>query len=160
MHSDPNSQDWDYDFYKDEKDASFQKEKAKYDEFAESFKKKEKSNFWGGREQREKMEEDVFRNFQSMFNYEFKKKELKGEDLFLEVKISFYESYNGCLKAISIKNKRELCKTCKGSKCLPGFKPNKCLVCAGSGKYKSPLRGVIDCVTCKGKGILIKNFCK
>lgn len=165
MYSDPYSEDGDYDFYKKEEHNSsdFYNEKAKWDKYYDRFKGKTQSEFWGSGDRntsKADFEENIFKDFESIFNYEFKKKDLKGEDIFIEVDISLKDSYYGAVKGISVKNRREICKTCKGSKCTPGFRPSKCFSCGGTGKTKSVLKGEKDCNICKGKGILIKNPCK
>lgn len=169
MYADPNS-DNDYDFFKKNEPSAeeFYKEKAKWDKYYDRFKDKDESEFWGKKGDRkgwknaskEAYEENIFKDFESIFNFEFKKKEQKGQDIFLEIQISFSDSFFGATKGINVKNRKELCKSCKGTKCAPGFRPSKCFTCGGTGIQTSAIRGSYECNYCKGKGVLIKNPCK
>jgi molecular chaperone DnaJ len=165
MYSDPYS-DNDYDFFKkdeDDKSKDFFKEKARWDKYYESYKGKPESDFWGNgnkNNKKEAYEEEIFKEFDSIFNYDLKKKEQKGQDIFLEINITLIDSYFGVVKGVSIKNRKELCKSCKGSMSSPGFRPSKCFTCGGNGEISSTIKGKSECKVCKGKGYLIKNPCK
>lgn len=164
MYSDPNSADGDYDFFKRGKDDDAEEfEKSRWDKYYENNKNKKESEFWGKAKNKEqnkqKFEDEFIKDFESVFNYNFKKKDIRGDDIKLEISISLDDSYTGCVKIIEV-NRSELCKLCKGTRTSPGFKISKCLACSGTGKKHSPLTGIKNCPTCSGKGILIKNPCK
>lgn len=165
MYADPYSQDGDYDFFRKDQNEenNFKHEKAKWDKSHEHFKSNKESEFWskaGKKQNAEDFESDFFKEFDNIFSSGYKSKQQKGEDMLLEIKISFEDSLSGCNKAVQISKRRELCTSCKGTRSMPGFRPSKCFSCGGTGETKSNIMGVSKCKMCKGQGILIKNPCK
>lgn len=161
MYSDPytdNNYEYDNKDYSEEKD-NFYQEKAKWDKFSDKFKSKKESDFWG-KKGSEGYEQDFFKDFDNIFSSGYKTKKASGEDILLEIKISFEEAFNGVLKGVKINNRREICSSCKGTKSIPGFKPSKCFSCSGTGETRSSILGGNKCKMCKGQGFIIKNPCK
>ena len=161
MYSDPysdNNYEHDNTDYSEEKN-NFYQEKAKWDKFSEKFKSKKESDFWG-KKGPEGHEEDFFKDFDNIFSSGYKAKKASGEDILLEIRISFEEAFNGVLKGVKINNRREICSSCKGTKSTPGFKPSKCFSCSGTGETRSSILGGNKCKMCKGQGFIIKNPCK
>jgi molecular chaperone DnaJ len=167
MYSDPYS-DQNYNMNNDSEEKEtdeerFYKEKARWSKFSEQFKSKKSTDggFWGREEKgKENYEEEIFKDFNNIFNNGFKTKKAKGEDIYAEIKISFEEAFNGVIKGIKIPNRREICVDCKGSRSSPGFRPSKCFTCAGTGETRSSVFGSTKCNMCKGNGFIIKNPCK
>lgn len=56
----------------------------------------------------------------------------KGQDIFMNLDITFMESINGINKKIAFE-KKGICPTCQGSKCKPGTAPSRCTACGGRG---------------------------
>lgn len=103
MDIDPNTSNWDFENGEELKD-EIKKDKAKYDRNQkEKYQKKGQSNFWEGETQRENFENDFYKDFERIFRSEFKQsKDINGEDIMIEIKIPFIESFRGVTKVNNI----------------------------------------------------------
>ena len=89
----------------------------------------------------------------------------KGASLRAAINISFEDAIFGCKKEIEIKLK-ETCKACGGSGAAPGYKPEVCSNCNGTGQVTytqqsilGTIRNVATCSSCGGTGRIIRNKC-
>jgi len=122
--------------------------------------------FWGSKGGRGGPQEDMFKGFEEFINMGMgmnmgRPGPMKGQDIFLNLDLSFYEAVNGCKKAIPIE-KKGVCNTCKGSKCKPGTAPSKCFTCGGRGivnMRQGPMTLQMTCQQCKGTGATVKHPC-
>mmetsp|Transcript_8275 Transcript_8275/g.7680 ORF Transcript_8275/g.7680 Transcript_8275/m.7680 type:complete len:219 (-) Transcript_8275:36-692(-) len=93
-------------------------------------------------------------------NQDSAKVNFSGEDIKVNVQLTFEESLYGCEKEVTF-HRNVLCGSCKGSKEQPGSSSSNCYSCKGSGIKKDPLfQTESKCNTCQGHGKLIKNPCK
>lgn len=90
----------------------------------------------------------------------------KGEDLDLNLEISFEEAYMGVEKEVVI-SRKETCSTCHGTGAKPGTNPVKCSVCGGTGQVRqmqTTILGQIQttrtCSNCHGTGEVINEPCE
>lgn len=90
---------------------------------------------------------------------------IRGDDLQMEVVISFEEAVFGCKKEINYK-RIEKCPTCKGSGAAAGTTAETCTACGGSGQVRFTQRTMLGmmqstktCDSCHGSGKIIKNPC-
>ena len=90
----------------------------------------------------------------------------RGEDLEVQITISFEEAVFGCKKEISY-NRIEKCDDCKGSGAAAGSSPETCPQCNGQGQIRvtqQTMLGVMQttkaCPNCRGTGKIIKNPCQ
>ncbi len=109
-------------------------------------------------------EEDIFDDFASFFDMGSggPERKTKGQDIFINLEISFMESVSGARKEILFE-KRGVCTACNGSKCKPGTAPSKCTSCGGKGyvNYRQgPMTIQMTCNKCKGIGVTIKSPCQ
>ncbi|MCR5186758.1 MAG: molecular chaperone DnaJ [Clostridia bacterium] len=89
----------------------------------------------------------------------------RGNDLKINIDITFEEAYKGIEKEISI-NRNEICTSCKGSGAKSGTGAEKCSACNGSGKIRQvvttpfgQMQTQKTCSTCNGTGKVIKEPC-
>jgi molecular chaperone DnaJ len=89
----------------------------------------------------------------------------KGENIRVNVNISFEEAAFGCTKEVPV-SRIEACPDCQGNGCEPGTTPEICSKCKGSGSIRTQQRtafGVMSsttpCPTCGGKGKIIHSPC-
>ena len=89
----------------------------------------------------------------------------RGNDLKVNIDITFEEAYKGVEKEISI-NRNETCSSCKGSGAKSGTGAEKCSACNGSGKIRQvvttpfgQMQTQKTCSTCNGTGKVIKEPC-
>lgn len=89
----------------------------------------------------------------------------RGQDIEVELVISFEESAFGCKKDVSFK-KIEKCPECSGSGAAKGTSAETCSTCHGTGQVKVTQRtpfGVMQstraCDACRGTGKIIKTPC-
>jgi len=124
------------------------------------------SGFWGSRTQGggPNFEEEIFGDFESFFGMGgagARERAAKGQDIFLNLEISFMESVTGVKREVKLE-KKGVCKTCNGTKCKPGTAPSKCFSCGGRGfiNYRQgPMTIQMTCTNCKGAGMSIKHPC-
>jgi len=90
----------------------------------------------------------------------------KGENLRVNLQLTFEEAVFGCEKSVSI-TRNEACKDCGGSGAKAGTTPETCPVCRGRGQVQSTQRtpfGVFStnapCQNCHGTGKIIKEPCQ
>ena len=90
----------------------------------------------------------------------------KGEDLNLNIDISFEESFLGVEKEIVI-SRQETCEVCKGSGAKPGTNPIKCPTCGGTGQIRQTQNTILGqvqttrtCSACHGTGEVISTPCE
>lgn len=90
----------------------------------------------------------------------------RGDDLRLDLKLSFKEAIFGGEKEIKISH-LETCGTCAGSGAKPGTRPVTCSTCAGSGQVRRTTRTpfgsfaqVSTCPTCGGTGEMVEEPCE
>lgn len=90
---------------------------------------------------------------------------IRGNDISVQITLSFMEAAKGCTKEISIQ-RLERCASCNGSGAAPGTSTETCSACNGSGQVRVQQRtpfGVIQssrpCDKCGGKGKIIKTPC-
>lgn len=91
---------------------------------------------------------------------------MRGEDLEVQVVISFEEAVFGCKKEV-VYNRIEKCDDCKGSGAAAGTAPETCPKCGGSGQVRvtqQTMFGVMQtskaCPDCRGTGKFIKTPCQ
>ncbi|MEL6382249.1 MAG: molecular chaperone DnaJ, partial [Cyanobacteria bacterium J06626_18] len=90
----------------------------------------------------------------------------RGDDLRLDLKLSFKEAVFGGEKEIKISH-LENCGTCNGSGAKPGTRPSTCTTCSGSGQVRRTTRTpfgsfaqVSTCPTCGGTGEMVEEPCE
>ncbi|MBP5661859.1 MAG: molecular chaperone DnaJ [Clostridia bacterium] len=89
----------------------------------------------------------------------------RGNDLRVDVRISFEEAAFGCEKEIETLREEE-CDVCHGSGSKPGTSPETCPACHGSGQIRSQQNTIFGsfastrpCERCRGTGKIIKDPC-
>jgi molecular chaperone DnaJ len=90
----------------------------------------------------------------------------RGEDLFVQIALSFEEAAFGVQKDVTV-DTREECERCHGSGCEPGTFPSRCRRCGGAGEIQDVARSVFGtvmtarpCTVCEGTGEEIGAPCK
>lgn len=90
---------------------------------------------------------------------------LRGNDVLINVNLSFLEAALGCSKSVSF-SRKEKCSACGGSGAKAGTSPQTCPTCNGTGQIRMDQRtpfGIIStsktCHNCNGKGTIIKTPC-
>ena len=90
----------------------------------------------------------------------------KGEDLNINIDISFEESFLGVEKEITI-TRQETCNECHGTGAKKGTSPIKCPTCKGTGQvtsFQNTILGRVQttrtCNECHGTGEIIKEPCE
>lgn len=90
---------------------------------------------------------------------------IDGDDLQMQISISFEEAAKGCEKEINLV-RDEPCETCKGTGAKPGTSPSTCTTCNGTGQVKvvqntpfGRIQNVRTCEACHGTGKIIKVPC-
>jgi len=88
-----------------------------------------------------------------------------GEDLFVEVSLSFEEAARGAHRELSLE-KRHACEACEGSGAERGTSPTRCRACGGEGQVQDVRRSIFGtvmtarpCVACQGTGEEIVTPC-
>ncbi len=89
----------------------------------------------------------------------------RGNDLRVDIRITFEEAAFGCEKEIDVLREEE-CDECHGSGAKPGTQPEKCPICHGTGQVRtqqSTLFGTFQstrpCDRCRGTGKIVKEPC-
>ena len=90
----------------------------------------------------------------------------KGEDINLNVEITFEEAFKGVEKEIII-TRQETCNICNGTGAKPGTNPIKCNVCGGTGQVRQVQTTILGqvqttrtCSACHGTGEMIQTPCE
>ena len=119
---------------------------------------------------------DIFSMFEDIFGGAFgglggmggrtgaQRRAQRGYDLETQVELSLAEVATGCEKTIEFE-KQDVCGTCEGSGAKPGSKPLPCVQCGGQGRvaqqgFGGMFRMVTTCPNCRGRGTVIRDFCK
>ncbi len=107
--------------------------------------------------------EDIFSSFGDIFGEFFGGGgPATGADLRLDLKVTFAEAAFGTQKEVDI-SKRVPCKTCDGSGAKPGYPPQNCGTCRGTGQVVRT-QGFFSvstpCPDCHGAGQVITHPCK
>jgi molecular chaperone DnaJ len=89
----------------------------------------------------------------------------RGEDLFVELSLTFEEAVFGVQKDIEL-DALQQCERCQGSGCEPGTFPSRCARCGGTGELQDVSRSLFGtvmtarpCSTCQGVGDVITSPC-
>jgi molecular chaperone DnaJ len=107
--------------------------------------------------------EELF-SFDSPFSQRTKRKSYasRGEDLRVDLKITFMEAAKGCEKTLPVQRDED-CPFCGGTGAPPGSQPNACRHCRGTGQI-SRHQGFFTistvCPTCRGEGKTISEACR
>ncbi len=90
----------------------------------------------------------------------------RGNDLRVDVHISFEEAAFGCEKEVEVLREEE-CDHCHGSGAKEGTTPETCPICHGSGQVRSQQNTIFGsfastrpCDRCRGTGKIIKDPCQ
>jgi molecular chaperone DnaJ len=90
----------------------------------------------------------------------------QGQDIQVDVEISFEEMVSGTQKSISLR-KLTHCSHCKGTGGQPGSKENNCKRCDGRGRIQKQVQSifgmmaqVVTCDACHGKGKTYTESCR
>ena len=111
--------------------------------------------------------EDIFSSFGDIFEGFFGntgsrgRREQTGADLRLDVAIKFTEAVFGAEKEVDI-TKHGPCKTCRGTRAKPGYPPEACSTCRGTGQVvraQGFFSMASPCPDCRGQGQVIKHPC-
>lgn len=89
----------------------------------------------------------------------------QGDDLRMDVTISFEEAAKGCEKEVNVV-RDETCENCGGTGAKPGTKPTTCPDCHGSGQVTQVrntafgrIQNVTTCPKCRGTGKIVSDPC-
>ncbi|MHA1271621.1 MAG: molecular chaperone DnaJ [Candidatus Helarchaeota archaeon] len=90
----------------------------------------------------------------------------RGENIRYNLQITLEEAYTGVKKEIVVPH-HETCMDCAGKGTAPGYEPETCPECNGSGQKQTVHRtfmgqivNITDCRRCRGTGRIIKKKCK
>ncbi len=90
----------------------------------------------------------------------------RGNDIKVQVEISFREAAFGVKKQVKV-TRKEHCSTCNGTGARPGTQPETCKACGGSGQVRTvrntilgSMQSVRPCDNCAGTGKVISNPCQ
>lgn len=106
--------------------------------------------------------------FDDFFGFDFfggrqkKSRGFRGSDLRYDLTVDFNDSVKGKEIQLSIP-RNETCDNCKGSGSEPGYKPNTCPTCRGTGTVRQShgfFSMASSCPTCHGAGKTISHPCK
>lgn len=105
---------------------------------------------------------DIFSDF---FGAGRRKTKQKGEDIAVDLEISFKEAALGTKRTIEL-YKRVVCPRCKGSGAEPGTSQKDCPDCGGTGQIKEYRRTILGTITqvkvcsrCQGEGKIPQKKC-
>ena len=94
-----------------------------------------------------------------------RQKDVRGEDLEMNMKITFEEAAFGANKTIKLRRVMR-CETCKATGAEPGTKVTSCPRCKGAGQIKEIKRTILGqvmtnriCDTCSGEGSIPEKKC-
>ena len=114
---------------------------------------------------------DVFSGFGDIFGFDSRSSgtrrsgPVQGNDIQIQVSLSFEEAAKGCKKIVEV-SRLQSCDVCHGTGAKPGTRPETCSVCHGSGTVRSTKRtpfGTISsthtCEHCGGTGRMVATPC-
>jgi len=104
---------------------------------------------------------DLFEVFGDRFGPGRDQAPAHGEDITVEVRITFEQAMQGATVAVSV-DKRETCSRCRGSGARPGSDTTLCPDCNGRGtvgRGLGPFQMQQTCRTCAGRGMVIEDPC-
>jgi molecular chaperone DnaJ len=109
--------------------------------------------------------EDIFAQFGDLFgdifNFDQERRTTGGQDMRVEVELTFEESIHGVQRTLSIQ-RHTTCKTCDGTGAAPGTQPQTCPLCRGKGQIQH-MQGIfamsVPCHGCAGRGVRIEHPC-
>jgi molecular chaperone DnaJ len=113
---------------------------------------------------------DIFENLFEGSGFSFgggrKSRAAKGDDITLDMTISFEESCNGTTKTVSY-NKLDKCKSCGGTGAKNGTGFTSCSYCHGTGRVKQRqslggfgiMENIVTCSVCGGTGKVVTDKC-
>lgn len=137
-------------------------------EFEQQFSKKKTKNT-SGKYTRARNTDDykwIFEEFDAFFTERHgptqRQRKQKGDDIKLNLTLTFKEGIFGLEKEVSFK-KLVVCRKCKGTRSMDGYTAQKCYTCGGSGSlwYAEESRKVeVKCGNCKGYGKVVKKECQ
>ncbi len=84
-----------------------------------------------------------------------------GDDLEVKVAISLEESYTGTSRNLKIP-RQEVCSECHGRRHAPGYEPQVCPECNGTGQMRrtqGAFQLSVPCARCKGTGRIVTHPC-
>lgn len=109
--------------------------------------------------------DEIFRIFDDFFGgtytAERRRAPQKGEDILVNLEISFEDSYRGTARRLEIE-REELCELCKGEGIESPGDIARCDVCGGTGKVnvsKGFIRITTTCSACGGVGYRVLRYC-
>lgn len=104
---------------------------------------------------------DLFEAFGDRFGTGRDQPAARGEDITVEVRITFEQAMQGATVAVSV-DKRETCGQCRGSGAKPGSDTTLCPDCSGRGtvgRGLGPFQMQQTCRRCAGRGMVIDDPC-
>ncbi|MDP6736100.1 MAG: molecular chaperone DnaJ [Nitrospinaceae bacterium] len=111
--------------------------------------------------------EDIFSSFGDIFEGFFGgtgsrgRREQTGADLRLDISVKFKEAVFGTEREVDI-TKHGPCKTCRGTRAKPGYPPQSCGTCRGTGQVvraQGFFSMASPCPDCRGQGQVINHPC-
>ncbi len=134
--------------------------RAKYDRFGpEAFEAGGGGAGFGG-------VEDIFSAFGDIFGDFFgggrRRRQPRGSDLRIDIKLSFAEAVWGATREIEVP-RRERCETCSGTGAKAGTSPKACNTCGGRGQVMHSQGFFMiqtTCPECRGEGSIIVDPCR
>jgi molecular chaperone DnaJ len=107
--------------------------------------------------------DDIFSQFEGMFNGGHGRHVRRGEDLKVQVMVDLNDAMFGCIKKVKYKRHKP-CVPCNGK---GGTGIKNCTVCNGSGKRNitqnsqfGVINHVVPCNNCQASGKIVENACK
>jgi len=113
--------------------------------------------------------DDIFSSFSDIFGDifgmgglgGFGRRQARGADREVELKLTFIEAVEGCRKEVSV-SRQMPCDSCAGSGAAHGSRPTACPTCGGNGQVMHTQGFFMvstTCPSCRGKGSHIKDPC-
>ncbi|MDR1917634.1 MAG: molecular chaperone DnaJ [Christensenellaceae bacterium] len=115
--------------------------------------------------------QDIFENLFESSGFSFggggrRARTMKGDDITIDMTISFVESCNGVTKTVSY-NKMDKCKPCGGTGAKNGTGFTTCSYCNGNGRVKQRqslggfgiMENIVTCSVCGGTGKVVTDKC-
>ena len=107
-----------------------------------------------------------FGGFESIFGQGGRSEPRRGQDIRVNVKITFAEVATGAKRSIKLKT-LDQCEACEGTGARRGTRPTPCGTCSGTGEVRRATRSmfgqfisVSPCPTCAGEGVVIRTPCE